>query len=473
MTVLWTHEDASGAVEGNVTGPFAATGVSIDSRSLEKGDLFIALRGENRDGHMYVEAAAAAGAAAALVESTWPGIAQSPIPLIIVDDAYKALYALAAAARARTKAKIAAVTGSVGKTGAKEGLALALSAFGTVHRSEGNFNNHYGAPLSLARLPEESDFAVFELGMDHAGEIEPLSRLMRPHIALITTVSAVHIEYFESTLGIADAKAEIFAGLVPDGVAILPRDNALYHHLRLRADEAGVSSQLTFGQHSESDFRVRSTTASESGQHVRVLNGTDLHAYRLSAIGIHRATASAAVLACVHALGQNVIEAAQKLVDLKPGRGRGAILSGHSKNGPITIIDESYNASPIAVKAAISVLSEFETEGEGRKIFVLGDMLELGDYAREAHAALSNDVRNSAIDLVYTCGPLSAGLHTHLPEEKRGAHARDSKELGPIIARELRRGDVVTIKGSLGSKMKPIVDMLLEAANTQTHQAEG
>lgn len=473
MTTLWTDEDAGGAVSGQVTGPFAATGVSIDTRSLQKGDLFIALRGENRDGHTFVEAAAEAGAAAAIVESTWPGVAQSSIPLIVVEDAYNALFALAVAARARSSAKIAAVTGSVGKTGAKEGLALALSAFGSVHRSEGNFNNHYGAPLSLARLPKEADFAVFELGMDHAGEIEPLSQLIRPHVALITTVSAVHIEFFESTLGIADAKAEIFAGLEPGGTAVLPRDNALYHHLRLRADEAKVPSQITFGRHADANFQVRSTTASETGQHVRVLHGSELYAYRLSAIGEHRATASAAVLACVSALGQNVTEAALKLIELMPGRGRGAILSGHSENGPVTVIDESYNASPIAVKAAILVLSEMKTQGEGRRILVLGDMLELGDHAREAHASLATDVKNSTIDLVYTCGPLSAGLHTHLPEAKRGAHARDSKELSPIVARELRQGDVVTVKGSLGSNMKPVVDMLIDKKKSHDQRAEG
>ncbi len=478
MPALWTSDALAQAVGGDCSGPFSVDGISIDSRRIKKGDLFIALQGDHRDGHMFIERAAEAGAAAALVATSWPGAAQCPIPIVAVEDTFQALWDLARAARQRSRGKIAAITGSVGKTGAKEGVALALSRFGRVHKSEGNLNNQFGAPLSLARMPAEADFGVFELGMDHAGEIEPMSRLVEPDVVLITTISPVHIEFFDSILGIADAKSEIFQGLKLGGVAVLPRDNPLYHHLSARAEEAGVGHISSFGAHPEADFRLHCATPAAHGQHVRLVHDAKILAYRLSAIGEHRAMNSAAVLAVVGALGLDIEKAAQGLIALTPGEGRGAVCVGRlpktalsDQGGPITVIDESYNASPVAVKAAIKVLAAMPLEPPGRRILVLGDMLELGDFARTAHAGLAQDVKDAKIDLVFTCGPLSAALHNRLPEERRGAHARDSAELAPLVLKALRPNDVITVKGSLGSRMKPIVELL--TANAAEPVPEG
>jgi len=464
MNVLWTSQEADRATGGASTLPWQATGVSIDSRQVVEGDLFIALKGPNHDGHAFVDTALAAGAAAAMVERAYA--ARCPDrPLIGVDDSTAGLEALGRAARARCPARVAAVTGSVGKTGTKEMLALALGRQGLTHASKGNLNNHYGAPLSLARLPREADFAVFELGMNHAGEIEPLSRMVRPHAAIITTVEAVHLEFFAEETGIADAKAEIFAGIEPGGAALINADNRHADRLAARAAEAGVARILRFGMADAAEIRLLSYTPDAAGSQIEVDCLGHRFAYRLGAPGRHWAQNSLGVLGMVAALGADPVAAGEALADIRPPQGRGAQdFLALAEGGGLTLIDESYNASPPAVRAAIAVLGASAPGPGGRRVLVLGDMLELGRDGAAIHAALAPDIQGAAIDLVFASGPLSKHLYDALPAAIRAAHAPDSATLAPLVAAELKSGDLVCVKGSLGSRMKTVVAAIRDRA---------
>ncbi len=459
---LWTAADTRAATGGALRGEdWAATGLSIDSRNVAAGDLFIALAGPNHDGHNFVAAALAAGAAAALVHRLPTGLAEDA-PLLVVDDTFAALEALGRAGRARSTARVAGVTGSVGKTGTKEMLALALADQGATHASAGSFNNHWGVPLSLARMPADSRFAVFELGMNHPGEITPLARMVRPHVAVITSVEAVHTAFFSGTAEIADAKAEIFLGIEPGGVAVLPRDNPHFHRLAAAAGAAGIATIQSFGRHIESDARLLDCGTDPASTAVLALVHDHAIAYRLGVAGLHWAVNSLAVLLTVEALGGDVERAAAALKAMVPPKGRGERRTVAIGGGSFELIDESYNASPVSMRAAIATLAAAKPAKGARRIAVLGDMLELGEQAEASHAGLADVVATWGIDLVFTAGPLMQALHDRLAPGRRGGHAADSTAVAPLVREAVRPGDVVMVKGSAGSRMGRVVKTLCD-----------
>jgi UDP-N-acetylmuramoyl-tripeptide--D-alanyl-D-alanine ligase len=455
---LWTDIEAARATGGAVSGAsWRASGVVIDSRRVQPGDLFVALPGERTDGHDHVASALAQGAAAAMVARRPVGLG-ADAPLLVVEDVLHALERLGAAARARSAARIVGVTGSVGKTGTKESLAQALSAAGETHASAGNLNNHIGAPLSLARLPENAAFAVLEMGMNHAGEIAPLSRMVRPHVAIITNVAPVHIEFFESERDIALAKAEIFEGMEPGGTAVLNLDNPWHELLAERARACGVERIIGFGRAAEAEVRLLDAESDRDGSLVRVTVDGRPVAYRIDAIGAHWAFNSVGVLAVVHALGLDVEASAGAIRQVSAGRGRGGQIDvALAGGGSLRLIDESYNASPAAMRAAFQVLGLARPEAGGRRIAVLGDMRELGARGRDLHADLADALLACAPDRVYTVGPLMRALRDRLPEDLLGAHGDASTDIADTLARDLAAGDVVLVKGSLGTNMAPIV----------------
>lgn len=459
---LWNATAAQAATHGTLSGPtdWTASGVSIDSRSIAAGDLFIALCGPTHDGHDHVKAAIDSGAAAALVHKIPEGC--DALPLLLVTDTMTGLQDLGRAARARSAARIVAVTGSVGKTGTKEMLALALSAQGKTHWSVGSFNNHWGVPLSLARMPADCAYGVFELGMNHSGELSPLTKLVQPHVAIITSIEAVHSAFFTTTEDIADAKAEIFAGVQAGGIAVLPRDNRHYRRLAAAAKAAGIKHIQSFGSHIESDARMLDCAVDPEDTAIFALLHDQAIAYRVGVPGLHWGMNSLAVLLAVGALGGDDHKAAQNLARMRPPKGRGQRHVVAWKGGSIEVIDESYNASPVSMKAAIATLAAARPGKPGRRIAILGDMLELGESSPALHAHLAQACALWSTDLVCTAGPLMAHLHAALPEERRGLHAVNSTELADKIVSVIKAGDVVVVKGSAGSRMAVIVKTLLE-----------
>ena len=462
---LWTASAIAQATGGAPAGgiDWSVSGVSIDSRTVAKGDLFVAIVGPSMDGHDFVPAALEAGASGCLVSRAH----STSLPdgsMIVVDDTFDALEALARAARHRCSAPVIAVTGSVGKTGTKEMLSHCLNAQpgaqGRVSATIGNLNNHWGLPLSLARMPADAAFGVFEMGMNHAGEIEPLSRMAMPDVALITAVEAVHIEFFDSVADIARAKAEIFAGVVDGGAAVLPRDNAHFDLLRRLAEEAGTRRVVSFGQHDDADFRALDVALGEGGSELRVAwQGREI-AYRISVPGAHVAANSLGVLASVALLGADVDVAAAALAELRPVAGRGRRLEIPAGEGTAVLIDEAYNASPASMRAAMKTAALAKPGPGGRRIAVLGDMLELGDEGIAAHADLLDAVMAAEFDLVYATGPLMTSLWDKLSADHRAEHSLDPEELAETVARDVRAGDVIMVKGSKGSLVSRVVERL-------------
>jgi len=465
MTALWIAGDLAAATGGTLTRDFAAAGVSIDSRTVTAGDLFIALQGPNFDGHAFVADALAKGAAGALVAQSFvaggaAGLA-ADAPLLVVGDTLAALTALGRAARQRSHARIIAVTGSVGKTGTKEALRLALAGQGLTHASVGSFNNQWGVPLSLARMPREANFGIFELGMNHAGELAALSPLAQPHVALITTIEAAHLGYFPSLEAIADAKAEIFDGVAPGGAAVLNRDNPFFARLAKAARRRGIGRIIEFGEHAQAAVRLLDCRLGATASAVTASVMGEVLDYTIALPGRHWVMNSLAVLGAVKAVGGDVGAASAAFAQLTglPGRGRRHTIA--LRGGSFDLIDESYNASPAAVRAAIAVLDSAAVAPGGRRIAVLGDMLELGAQSARLHAELAAPLAAADIALVYTVGDDMARLHAALPERMRGAHCASAVEMAPVIAAALRPGDVVTVKGSLGIRMAVIVKHLL------------
>ncbi len=456
---LWTAAEAAAATDGNTPKGWSASGVSIDSRSLRPGDLFVALKGPNFDGHDFVAAAFEAGAAAAMVNDDLEGPPTGK-PLLRVDDTLKALWGLGAAARARSQARFIGVTGSVGKTGTKEALRACLSALAPTAANEASLNNHWGLPLSLARMTRDAAYGVFELGMNHPGEIARLSRLVQPDVAVITNVEPAHIAFFDSVAEIAEAKAEIFAGMSDDGIAVLNRDHALFHLLRERAVAAGLNRIIGFGRHPEADVRALAHSHDEMGSEVRAaVLGQEID-YRISIPGLHWVVNSLGALAAVAAVEGDVARVANELARLKPLKGRGERSTQTLPGGTFELIDDSYNANPSSMKAAIQVLSGITVAKGARRVAVLGDMLELGDEAEAHHARLARPLERAAVDLVFTCGPAMNSLHEALPKAMRGGHTPDSRGLAPLVAGFLAPGDAVLVKGSLGSRMSLVVETL-------------
>jgi UDP-N-acetylmuramoyl-tripeptide--D-alanyl-D-alanine ligase len=450
---------AMGAVPGDRL-PQTIPGISIDTRTLAPGEAFFAIKGDNRDGHDFVDTALKSGAGLAVVAAAQRHRFAADAPLLVVSDVLDGLRALALAARSRTRAKVVAVTGSVGKTSSKEALRLALARSGETHASLASYNNHWGVPLSLARCPESARYAVFEIGMNHAGEIEPLTRLVRPQVAIVTTVEPVHLEFFGSVEAIADAKAEIFAGLERDGSAVINRDNPQFDRLERRAREAGVTRIVSFGEHRLAEARVLkcSLKSDSSTVQARILD-SDV-TYKLGAPGRHLVLNSLAVLATAVLVGADLALAALALAELRAASGRGARIVLELPDGPALLIDESYNANPASMRAALALLGNAEVGARGRRIAVLGDMLELGPRGAELHRELAAAVLAQEVDLVFCSGPLMRALWDALPHVCQGGYAETSAALEPQVVAAIQPGDAVMIKGSLGSRMAPIVKAL-------------
>ncbi len=469
--ILWSAAEVAEATGGRNTATWRATGVSIDTRSLQAGDLFVALAGPSFDGHDFIERAFAAGAVAVMSHREPQG--PTPGPMLIVDDTLAALWRLGAAARVRSQARIVGVTGSVGKTGTKEALATCLGAQAPVTASRGGLNNHWGLPLSLARMSRQAAYGIFEIGMNHAGELRELSRLLKPEVALITTVEPVHIGHFASVEEIADAKAEIFEGMTAKGTAVLNRDNPHFDRLARHAEAAKLHRVIAFGAHRDADVRVTESTLHAGGSEVRAeVFGAPLN-FTVALPGAHWVANSLAVLATVTALGADVPAAAAQLARLSPVKGRGTRHTIQRPGGALLLIDESYNASPASMRAAIDVLSRAETGPGGRRIAVLGDMLELGAGASEAHLGLDAPLRGAKIDLAITCGPHMAGLQDALPRSMRGGHGADSRAAAGLILDTAAAGDVVMVKGSLGSRMAVVIEAILNSDAPAPRAANG
>ncbi|MBX6373696.1 MAG: UDP-N-acetylmuramoyl-tripeptide--D-alanyl-D-alanine ligase [Acetobacteraceae bacterium] len=453
---LWTAAELRAATGGTLAAEIAVTGVSIDSRTVRPGELFVALR-DARDGHDFVADALARGAACAMVDKDPPGVA-ADASLLRVGDTLAGLAALGAAGRARSGARVVAVTGSVGKTTTKEMLRRALSACGATHAAEASHNNHWGVPLTLARLPREAVFAVIEIGMNHRGEIAPLARLVRPHAAVITTVAPAHIGHLGSIEAIADEKADILVGLEPGGTAVLPRDNPMFPRLAAAALRCGARV-VGFGEAPDAAARLLSYEGTaEAGQAEMALQGgrTRLR-LDLAAPGRHIAMNALAALAACEALGADPAAAAAALSGFGAVAGRGMRVTLHLPGGGTALLlDDSYNASTASIRAGLAVLA---AQPAGRRIAVLGDMRELGEHGPALHAELAPDVA-AAADLAFCCGPLMRHLFDALPESVRGDHRPDSESLAPVVRAALRPGDAVLVKGSLGSRMKLVVEAL-------------
>jgi UDP-N-acetylmuramoyl-tripeptide--D-alanyl-D-alanine ligase len=467
--VLWQAEDIVRAVRGNSLQEqsWGASGVSIDSRTIRKGDLFIAIKGPAQDGHAHVAAAFAAGAAAAIVSAQPPQV-PADAPLVFVDDTLAALQALGDAARARFTGKIIAVTGSVGKTSSKEMLRTVLSAAGTVHASPGSLNNHWGLPLTLANMPPDVDYGVLELGMNHVGELSVLTKLARPHIALITNIEPVHLEFFASVEAIADAKAEIFESMGAEGVAVLNRDNAHYARLAAAAKAQGVKKILSFGKTGGCDARLIDCAVTSEGSAVNAtFDGYNIH-YAMGAPGEHLVMNSLGVLLAARAAGGNLDICASALTRYVAPERRGARETVALPGGKALLIDESYNASPASVRAMVGVIKNIAPDAGGRRIVVLGDMRELGPTGPALHAALAAPISDAGVDLVFCCGELMSHLHDALPPARRGAHTATSELLAPIVADALRPGDVVCIKGSKSMHLEYVVNALRALGNADS-----
>jgi UDP-N-acetylmuramoyl-tripeptide--D-alanyl-D-alanine ligase len=459
---LWTSGAMAAAMHAAVRGslPEAITGLSIDSRTVAPGEAYFAIKGDVHDGHAFVDAALKAGAALAVVETAQAASFAANAPLLVVDDVLAALVELAHAARARLKGQVIAVTGSVGKTSTKEALLHVLGAQGKTHASTASFNNHWGVPLSLARCPADAKFAIAEVGMNHAGEIRALVRMVRPHVAIITTVEPVHLEFFAGIEAIADAKAEIFESLESNGAVVLNRDNAQFERLRARASELGISRIVSFGADEASDARLidLSPHATCSAVHADIL-GREV-TYKLGMPGRHMAMNSLAVLTASALVGADLARAALSLSQIEAAAGRGVRRRLGVSSGEAILIDESYNANPASMAAALNVLGHAPVGPRGRRIAMLGDMLELGPGGPALHGGLIEAIKANHIDLVYCCGPLMRNLWDALSTGKRGGYAESAAALETQAVAAIRAGDAIMVKGSLGSKMKTIVNAL-------------
>jgi len=460
---LWMIDVIAGATGAERVGPLpqAVTGISIDSRTVRTGEAFFAIKGDTHDGHDFVAAALRQGAALAVVTRNRRDDHGSDAPLLVVDDVLEALRQVARAARQRSTGKIVAVTGSVGKTSTKEALALALASSGETHVSMASFNNHWGVPLSLTRLAETARFGVFEIGMNHAGEITPLVQLVRPHVAIVTTVEPVHLEFFASVVEIADAKAEIFLGLEPDGTAVINRDNPHFARLRRRAEEAGVRNVVSFGEHPGADGRLLKFALHPDCSTIEAKILGQPVTYKIGAPGRHLVMNSLAVLVAACVVDADLARAAVALAQQVPSAGRGTRIALELPGGRALVIDESYNANPTSMGAALAVLGQAPLGPGGRRIAVLGDMLELGPTSEDLHRGLIDAIGHNGIDLVYCAGPLMAALWDVLPSARCGGYAKTAAELAPQVVAAVRPGDVIMVKASAGSRMGPIVKALV------------
>ena len=465
---LWTSAEAVAATGGRTPVAWTATGVSIDTRTLQPGDLFVALKAA-RDGHDFVAQALAAGAAAALVSHVPEGV-DANAPLLVVDDVQRGLEALGQAGRARTDARVVAITGSVGKTSTKEMLRAILGDQGKVHASVASYNNHWGVPLTLARMPQETEFAVIEIGMNHPGEIAPLACMARPHVAMITTVAAAHLEAFDNIEGIAVEKASILDGLEPGGTAVINTDCSTAGVLRDRAT-ASAETVIGFGTEADADvFHLSSIVLHDAATVVQAdVKGAPL-VFKLAVPGRHFAMNGLGALASAEALGADLALAVQSLGRWTPYQGRGVreqiVLDPIEPDMVLELIDDSYNANPTSMGAALEVLAAARTgrqagqAGHGRRIAIMGDMKELGPTENSLHESLASLPSMEAVDVVHAVGPLMQALYAALPPSKRGLWTETAAELAEALPRKLGQGDVVLVKGSLSMQLARVVDAI-------------
>jgi UDP-N-acetylmuramoyl-tripeptide--D-alanyl-D-alanine ligase len=459
MTPLWTSRDALMATQGRAIGDWQAYDVTIDSRDVRPGDLFVALRGERTDGHRYVADALKAGAVAALVDTDDLGL-RGEVPLLVVPDTLKALENLAALARSRSQALRIGVTGSVGKTGTKEALKAAFERQGRTHASVKSFNNHIGVPLTLARLPQKADYAVLEMGMNHPGELSALSALAKPDIAVITTIQPAHMAFFDSLDAIADAKAEIFNGMGREGIAILNRDIPQFARLKARAERQGLGRIVSFGESEGADVRLLRSKLGDSCSCVTADIEGQIMMYKVGLPGRHWVMNSLAVLSAVHAASGDLSLAALALAAMTPLGGRGQQLRLSWQGGALTLIDDSYNASPAAMAASLAVLAQATPERRGRRVAILGDMLELGEKAAHYHQALAPVLREAGVDLVFTVGKEMRALADILPPHVHAGHVATAGDILPLLKRSLAADDIVLVKGSNGVGLAAVVEGL-------------
>jgi UDP-N-acetylmuramoyl-tripeptide--D-alanyl-D-alanine ligase len=450
---LWTSDEIVAATGGTAVGPaFAVTGLSIDTRTVEAGDLFIALAG-GRDGHDFIPQALSRGAAGSLATREVAGGA------VLVPDVLTGLEQMGVAARQRaTQARRGAVTGSVGKTSLTQAISKGLAMAGPSHASIKSYNNHIGVPLTLARMPRDTERAVFEIGMNHAGEIDPLSRMVRPHAVCVSTVGPVHIENFpDGEAGVARAKAEIFAGLEPGGTAVLNADDRWFDLMASEARRVGAQI-LRFGAGADCEARLLDIQPTATGGLVSAsIHGRTL-TFPILQSGAHWGPNSLAALLMIQALGVDLDVGIAALEAFEPLEGRGAERQVTVKAGAFTLVDESYNANPLSMAAALKSLGL--RQSAGRKIVALSDMLELGEAGPRMHAEIAGAIASASIDLVYCCGPLMESLWQALPSTRRGGYAKTAAELAPLVARAVEPGDLVMVKGSNGSKASVVTAAL-------------
>jgi UDP-N-acetylmuramoyl-tripeptide--D-alanyl-D-alanine ligase len=453
MSALWTSAEAEAATLGQTSCAFSASGMSIDTRTLKPGDLFVALKGDARDGHDFLDAAFKAKASAALVSRE---VESAGGALLTVAHVQRGLEDLARASRTRSHAKIITVTGSAGKTTTKEMLRFAFGALGNTHASASSYNNHWGVPLSLASMPRETQFGVFEVGMNHFGELRNLVSFVRPHVALVTTIAPAHLEFFGNCDAIADAKSEIFEGILPGGAALIPADSQYAGRLTARAKQAGVSRVLSFGAKGI-EARLIGFDEIDDGMKVQCEVFGRRADFRIGAPGAHMARNAVGALLAVAALEGDVLNAAAALSQFTALKGRGARFRVKAGNGSAEVIDESYNANPASMAAALALLGSTNAK---RRIAILGDMLEMGPDGPSHHADLAKHIEAARVDLVYANGEQMKALWGVLPTSRRGAYAATSTENASLVMEALRDGDAILVKGSLGSRMAAIIDTL-------------
>ncbi|PVA07008.1 UDP-N-acetylmuramoyl-tripeptide--D-alanyl-D-alanine ligase [Thalassorhabdomicrobium marinisediminis] len=463
---LWTAAEAADATGGQSAGDWVAHGVSIDTRTLAEGDLFVALKAA-RDGHEFVAAALNKGAAAAVVTHRPEGVPEDA-PLLIVPDVLAALEALGTAARTHTKARVLAITGSVGKTSAKEMARTVLARQGRTHAAEASYNNHWGVPLTLARMPKGTEFAVIEIGMSNPGEIAPLSRLARPHVALITTIAAAHLEAFDDISGIAREKAAIFDGLTANGVAVINADVDTSEVLQHCASKK-EARQVLFGQMSR-DWKLSHVTLSEGQTMVQADTPRGALMFKLSTAGRHFAMNGLGILAACEAMGADPVQAAMDLSHWAPPTGRGTrevvTLDAAHEDETLILLDDAFNANPTSLSAALEVLASYTPTDhvgrivKGRRVAVLGDMLELGPDEIEMHAEMAKDASMQALHLIHCAGPRMRALYDALPDARRGVWVERAEDLATQASDLVDAGDVVLVKGSKSSRISLVVDAI-------------
>ncbi len=479
MSVLWTSAEAEAATGGRSTAAWQAGGVSIDTRTLQPGDLFVALK-DVRDGHDFVAQALEKGAAAALVSRIPEGVAEDA-PLLIVDDVLPALEALGRAARARTRARVVAITGSVGKTSTKEMMRAALGGQGATHAAEASYNNHWGVPLTLARMPQDARFAVIEIGMNHPGEIAPLARMARPHVALITTIAPAHLEAFDSIEGIAREKAAIFDGLEPGGTAVINADVGTAAILEAAAREK-ADTVIRFGTGADSDLRLKDVSVHDAATVAKAVAGDEEILFKVGTPGRHFALNAMAVIAAAQAMGADRDVAVCDLGRWRPYKGRGTretlALDAVEDAMTIELIDDAFNANPVSMAAALEVLAAAKVRDDigrvaaGRRIAILGDMLELGPDEAAMHRDMAALPAMRKVQVVHCVGPRMKALYEALPDAQRGRWVETAAELAAEAHRLVDAGDVILVKGSKGSRVSEVVTALRRLAQPSTEKED-